>query len=149
MKKIIALLAAFIILITSVGASAMIEPTGANTGSDKGRAWLEKNQADVYAHRILDGNIAFVRGSKRAWANSRVEVMDSEAVYNADSGKFSLPSSFVNRMFGTNFTTESVNSDDITNETDYNSFTDPRGFIVFSKKNNPINTSVPASSYTS
>lgn len=149
MKKIIALLAAFIILITSVGASAMIEPTGANTGSDKGRAWLEKNQADVYAHRILDGNIAFVRGSKRAWANSHVEVMDSEAVYNADSGTFSLPSSFVNRMFGTNFTTDSANSDDITNETDYNSFTDPRGFIVFSKKSNPINTSVPASSYTS
>ena len=52
-------------------------------------------------------------------------------------------------MFGTNFTTESVYSDDITNDTDFNSFTDPRGFIVFIKKSNPINTSVPASSYNS
>lgn len=144
LKRVIPLFA-LMVLLGNTAAYAKLEPTGPFMEIYK--SWLQTYQSDTLVGNILNGNVAFVANSTRAWVEDEVLEMDKAAVYN-DDNTFSIPSSVAQSVFGVSSLNDYVSSAAIVQQTGKNVFCDPRGFIVFSDKPRVVNTTFPGSPYS-
>ena len=148
MKRLISLLITSSVLLSSVSAFAELKPTVENgniAGVDVRENWLKTMQSDYRVHEIIDGNVAFVHNSDRAWNKNEIVTMEKKAQYNSDTKEFSLPTEVVNNIFGLTESTANgmVTSARVASLTGKNVFIDPRGLVLFSDNANAVNTSVP------
>ncbi len=96
--------------------------------------WLKKSQSDTLVKAMLNGNVAFVAGSKRVWTGSAVEEFERESVYLEEEQSFLLPVSAVNKAFELNVQGQDgmISQEEVQKLTGKYVFLDPRGFLLFS-----------------
>ena len=141
MKKLLSAILMFSVLASNTVSYARLTVTGPNI--EKHESWLNEMQADTGVHNILDGNIAFVHNSQKAWVYDKVIELSAPAEYIYDEEAFEIPVSDANAIFGLSETGDTVSSKKIASRTSLNCFIDPRGFVVFGKEAS-VDTSVPA-----
>mgnify|MGYP003289766137 CR=1 FL=1 len=105
---------------------------GGQLSEEEMRTDIVANLPEINVARILADNYAFVANCNNYWALDKKEVMDMPAVMDADCN-FSIPTSVAKKIFGVNYSKEYVSSEYIEKVTDYEVFTDRRGFLMFSK----------------
>ncbi len=104
---------------------------------------LQQSLPEINVERVLKDNYAFVNNSKKFWNLDQKGVMKLPALMN-EKGKFSIPSETASQLFGIKTTGEYISAETIAENTEYDMFTDIRGFVLFSKnvsaavKTNPI-----------
>ena len=136
-KKIIAYFLVVVLnaSLTAVSASSQdydrfLGPTGSTTMYNlNGIRWLQSFQAERLVSNLIDGNYAFVANSDRAWVNNKVVVMEKKTVMNSDR-TFMIPSGFAREYFGVASTEEYISAENIIGSKGFESFSDPRGFLL-------------------
>lgn len=96
------------------------------------RADITANLPELQVERILTGNYAFVSESTSYWAKDRKAYMDAPVIMD-EEGNFSIPASAAQSIFGIKYKESYVPASYIEKVTDYEMFTDIRGFLMFGK----------------
>ena len=103
---------------------------------------LSQSLPEINVERVLSDNYAFVNNSVKFWNLNKKGVMEAPAIMT-ETGEFSIPSETASRLFGINATGDYISASAIAENTDYDIFTDIRGFILFSKNmNSSVKTNI-------
>lgn len=106
--------------------------------------WAKEGTPDVLAHKMLDGNVAFVTKTSRFWNKTAVETAAGTPYFD-ENGKMVIPAEAFGRALGV-----TVSGDYITEEEalkaapGWQAFTDTRGFMIFSKNIDTVINKAPA-----
>ena len=93
---------------------------------------ITANLPELQVERILSGNYAFVANSKSYWAIDQKAELSAPALMDS-TGSFSIPSAAAYELFHVSYSKDYVPASYIEKVTDYQTFTDVRGFLLFSK----------------
>ncbi|MDO4562539.1 MAG: polysaccharide lyase family 8 super-sandwich domain-containing protein [Clostridia bacterium] len=153
MKKFIAAVIAFSILLgianafaytvrdipmTEIPESDFFENGGTFHNRKGYEEWVAQAMPEVQTQKMLTGNYAFVVNSDKFWNNDHRDVMPSSAIYN-ENHVMQIPASVASDIFGVSFARPFVSADDICAAAPgWQSFVDPRGFMLISKNINAV-----------
>ncbi len=93
--------------------------------------WVNEGLPENMVEEVLWGNIAFVRDSTNYWLiDEKYTASDSALILK--NGEYFILSSIAYKLFNIKSDEKYVLLDDISAVADYEVFTDPRGFVMFS-----------------
>lgn len=100
---------------------------------DAYKKWLELGVVDAVIDDLLTGNYAFVANCDYYWSVDHKEKSSVAAKFNEQEQPV-VKSEIVNKLFGTKLSKKYVTPEEVTEAAPaWESFTDPRGFIFFSR----------------
>lgn len=115
-----------------------LTPTGTTTGSETGRQWLLEQQTMKRVNAFWSGNIAFAHNAPFAWVYDRRTELPVRA-YMQD-GRFMVPAMLAASLFGMQSQQNYVPAELVAQYSGLHLFFDPRGFVMFSKRENAVDT---------
>lgn len=94
--------------------------------------WMQEGTTGVIVKGMLENNIAFVKGSDWYWDG--IARRKTTNCVTEEAGELKIRYDLANSLFGTSFAEGYVSADEITEvQAEWESFYDPRGFLLFSK----------------
>lgn len=93
--------------------------------------WIKEGFSSVRTSKMLNGNFAFVAGSDYYWDKTHKEKTNAPAIFDSE-GKIVISSEILKKTIGTSLTKKYVTPQEAVKGTKWQSFTDPRGFVLFS-----------------
>ena len=126
---------------SNVSTAGVRELPDANIFEDEGTVflkdayaeWLVSGTPEVLVMNMLTDNVAFVVNSKYCWNKTKREEMTFAPVYN-ENGEMLIPASSVTKIFNVKIFGEYATEKQILSVlSGWEAFTDPRGFMIFSK----------------
>lgn len=131
------------VLMTELPKTNFFNTEGTLHNKEAYEKWLQTALPEVLTMNILKGNYAFVEDCDYYWNVDHKEKSLKAATRN-ESEQQVVKSEIANKLFGTRFTKPYVTPDEICSvASSFESFTDPRGFIFFSKNvSKYINTDI-------
>lgn len=140
-KTILGICAAILTFTIPLTSFAYLEPTGPTTSSDEGVYWLQTQQTQILVEQMLEDNIAFADGSKKAWVNDGIVEMNTPAVFDVDNRCFNISGDFVRGVLGLSINGDVISTNTIATSGKYKThFIDPRGFCLLSQSENAVDT---------
>lgn len=113
--------------------AGIFESTGTVFKRDAYADWLVSGTPDVLVMNMLEDNVAFVVGSKYCWNRTKREEMTISPIFN-EKGEMLIPASSINKVFNVGILGEYATEKQILSGlSGWEAFTDPRGFMIFSK----------------
>ncbi|MDO4562540.1 MAG: polysaccharide lyase family 8 super-sandwich domain-containing protein [Clostridia bacterium] len=111
--------------------TGVFETGGAYHNKNGYSKWLNEGTPETLVEKLLTGNYAFVENSNYYWNNTGRGVLAAAPCRNADN-VLQIPAQTANELFGTSFDSDFVSAAEISEASQWETFVDPRGFMLVS-----------------